>query len=793
MLIINTICSLITAISCATATTAAAPQQLGRESKPVTALAVAHGGAVLAIAGGTPFRYTPSEGGLVSRSTFNYVTGQNAVAFNMQGQFAATAGADGKVRVWEIKTGNLIKILAGHRAPVTALAFMPGAEMLASGSQDGSIIIWRNIYYVREGLKNGAEESGPDVAFASFKGAFPVKALAFSADETAMLAASYRNGEVAVWRRLQGQPTLFKTRGAADTLAFSPDGKFLAEGTVTGIVALRDTATGKETASSQPLGGRITALAFLPGNTGLFAAPENGDITLLSAACKTLMTTPFTGGGLLSFALSPDGARMAAGGKDGTLLAWNAATLTTSVEPARPQMPVLSTKALPAEQNSDGKARGFGGKWILLAAAALTVFLLRKKIFIKMAPPVLADFAAPQEAQWQFPETDKSECGRLAASLVVPHRAPVTAMQCSPLGEYIVSAGPDGRTALYAGPEGKIVRTMDSIDDTRPSLTFSEDGKSLAIATSGEEHSFIQVLPIPYGVALNKWKGPRAEMLSAAFMPDGRQLLLAMDKTLYKWDMKPLHKPETALSFEETAAAIRIFPSGKGMACLHKNGSITIWVLRKGWLKTATLAEQGSNALSLALSPDGKTLAAGLMDGNISFWKAPLWNVETKIAAHKTPVSSLQYSHCGRVLAAGVEDGSIVLLRMEDSSQITTIQAATGRLAGLSFMADGTMLASAGGGNCVKLWDTAPCCAIKSRTAKKEEVVVDTLPQSPAMPAKPETSISIKEPDKAIAEEKALNEQPLPAAPPPPPPPQTPKKIVLAANAMKLTPPNQDN
>lgn len=69
-----------------------------------------------------------------------------AVAYSPDGKFLASADRGGGVEIWEPgPEPKLFHSLAGHKAAVTALAFMPG--VLASGSEDGKITLWN----VKEG------------------------------------------------------------------------------------------------------------------------------------------------------------------------------------------------------------------------------------------------------------------------------------------------------------------------------------------------------------------------------------------------------------------------------------------------------------------------------------------------------------------------------------------------------------------------------------------------------------------------------------------------------------------
>ncbi len=55
---------------------------------------------------------------------------------------AGTAGQDYPVCIWDVKTGEKLKSLAGHRGPVQSLAFRLDGLRLASGSTDSTVLIW---------------------------------------------------------------------------------------------------------------------------------------------------------------------------------------------------------------------------------------------------------------------------------------------------------------------------------------------------------------------------------------------------------------------------------------------------------------------------------------------------------------------------------------------------------------------------------------------------------------------------------------------------------------------------
>ncbi len=65
-----------------------------------------------------------------------------ATAFSPDSQLLATASSNGDVRVWQAADGSLLFTLSGHTAAVSSLAFSPDGEKLASGAADNTVRVW---------------------------------------------------------------------------------------------------------------------------------------------------------------------------------------------------------------------------------------------------------------------------------------------------------------------------------------------------------------------------------------------------------------------------------------------------------------------------------------------------------------------------------------------------------------------------------------------------------------------------------------------------------------------------
>ena len=66
-----------------------------------------------------------------------------SLAYHPNGQLIATGSTNGKIYIWDVKTGELRRTLEGHTDQVISIAFNFDGSLLVSGSYDTTAIIWK--------------------------------------------------------------------------------------------------------------------------------------------------------------------------------------------------------------------------------------------------------------------------------------------------------------------------------------------------------------------------------------------------------------------------------------------------------------------------------------------------------------------------------------------------------------------------------------------------------------------------------------------------------------------------
>jgi hypothetical protein len=112
--------------------------------------------------------------------------------------------------------------------------------------------------------------------------------------------------------------------------------------------------------------------------------------------------------------------------------------------------------------------------------------------------------------------------------------------------------------------------------------------------------------------------GSAAWMHASCFLPDGRTWAYAVGSKIMLLD---LQTRTNRLTLESAAGVffMAVSPDGKTLAASQADDLISLWDLKSG-SRLGKLAGHGGHVLSLAFSPDGRTLASGSEDRTLKLW-----------------------------------------------------------------------------------------------------------------------------------------------------------------------------
>lgn len=74
--------------------------------------------------------------------TLGHTSAVHCIAVSGDGHLLASGSSDGKIKLWNLETGTLVRSLTGHQGAVQALAISPDGRQLISASQDAKLGIW---------------------------------------------------------------------------------------------------------------------------------------------------------------------------------------------------------------------------------------------------------------------------------------------------------------------------------------------------------------------------------------------------------------------------------------------------------------------------------------------------------------------------------------------------------------------------------------------------------------------------------------------------------------------------
>jgi len=493
-----------------------------------------------------------------------------------------------------------------------------------------------------------------------------VTAVRFSSDGR-ILASTGKDGTAKLWDvGAQRELRTLKRSDELDAVAFSPDDKLLAIGGRDGAVVLWELSTGREVRVLQGPARRVNAVAFSPDGRTVASGSDDHSIKLWDPASGAEVRT-LTGhhGNVTALAFSPDGRTLASASADRTIKLWEAGTGRELRTLAGHTDGVTSLAFCPsspmlASGSWDGTAR-------------------------------LWDYAAGRETR-----------------TLTGHASNVSTVACANDGRTVAaSGGADHRINLWDVASGRELSPLGGEAKTVETLAFSPDGRVLA--TAGEADS-VGLWDVASGRISRTLEGHAHFVKTVAFSADGRSLVSgSVDGVVRVWSLADGKAWQRLINAHDGVVTAAVFaPGGSQIASRGSDGAIKIWDSTTGALRrTFEVGKPTGGSCSLAVSPDGRWVAAGTANREIKLWNLADGTLLRSLAGHAGAVGAVAFSPDGRILASGSADKTIKLWDVTSGRELSTLAGHTSSIGCLSFSPDGQTLASSGGDKTIRLWDVA--------------------------------------------------------------------------------------
>jgi WD40 repeat protein/serine/threonine protein kinase len=545
-----------------------------------------------------------------------------ANVFSPGGRLLARIVGDPRtVELWDATTGRLVRTLnCDERA--CDLAFSPDGKRLAIGS------------------------AGP----ARFGDVHAVSPARVSICDVA-------SGQIL--RTLAGHERYFYT------LAFSPDGKWLAVGH-DALVKIWDTGTGREALALKNQGRSVLGVAFSPDSKRL-AATSREDVKVWDAKTgEELLCLRGHAATANAVAFSPDGKRLASGSSDQMIKLWDVATGRLAFTLRGHTSSIWSVAFSPdGKQLVSGDDDGTVKLWD--ATTNPEALLLEGSLSIAFSPDSkrLAS-GGPDKTILIRDVSSGRELLRLegiAGSLAF-----------SPVGKRLASSGGfygiEQKITVWDTASGKQIFSRKADHFLPRQVRFSPHGTLLAVSGEGlaDGHQRILLWEMAKGRQVRTIQGEASFVGRVAFSPGGHHLAYGDGGKVKVWEVATGQEALELGMRGGTATAVAFSPNGQRLAAA-KHGSpneVIIWDLATA-REVLSLRGDTDAIFFVAFSPDGKRLASS----TAVYWEGErrptfvrLWDTSTgqevlALEAGRSGTRDLAFSPDGRCLACVDGEGMV--------------------------------------------------------------------------------------------------------------------------------------
>ncbi len=547
----------------------------------------------------------------IGSSLRGHVGGIRNLEFSPDNRWLVSAGADGTLRLWTVADGmgGGGRKIGEAKDVIMGLCFNPEGTIVATGDGDGRVQLWN----VMDGKPIG--EPLIDVAL-------DFNVVEFSHDGRGLIA-SIHDGTIYGWQIPSRKPLFEPIKGAHTSnllhIAFSPSGDRFATVSTDGTSMLLEYPSGRIVGPAFGKHNQIGSVVFSPDGRILIGGDVSGAIHLWDVNRQLLLATTPTGHtqAIVDAELSEDGGLLATLGRDLVIRLWS----FNSTYPVANRLKVSGKKAKGIAFSNDGRQLAVGDDsgtvqiWELPFNRPLfTLKGHQHQVWaVAFAPDGRVLASGDRSGQIRLWNSASGESQRI----IDAHDGSVWSLAFGSNGNQLLSIS-DEQVGVWDVQSGTLQAELKHGSGRNTRAVLSPDGSKLAVtATDG----IVRVWDWKNSVIVKQIKADDDVLWSAAFSPDSRQLATASsDEIVTLWDIATGKQLAAFTGHTGGATDVAYLSDTVTLVAIDRNGRLHWWDTGTGRrISEAWSAHRGAS-WRLAVHPDGERFATTGDDGLAKVW-----------------------------------------------------------------------------------------------------------------------------------------------------------------------------
>eukprot|EP01123_Difflugia_compressa_P004916 TRINITY_DN1643_c0_g2_i2.p1 TRINITY_DN1643_c0_g2~~TRINITY_DN1643_c0_g2_i2.p1 ORF type:complete len:821 (-),score=183.96 TRINITY_DN1643_c0_g2_i2:221-2683(-) len=571
----------------------------------------------------------------------------NACTFSPDDKKIIAGTWDGKIKEFNVETGQLVATLIGHSKSVQTLAYEPSGNHLVSGGLDNSLMLWD-------------AQAGKLISQLARHGK-AVTSVSYTNDGSHILSAS-ADATTKVWKANLGrQQRLITTKdcymyccsfnpiaddelvtGSSDCRVFVWD---MTEGTVKKTL---------DDGHTRP----VTACEFSADGSLLASSSEDGIIIVWQGSTFTRLHT-LTGhtAAVTGLSFSPSDTRLASSSDDFSVRIWDAQTGKETIPPLKGHTNVVKSVSFDPRGKLVASASRDNTLRIWDSRNGNELYVLRGHLDWLNCCHFSPNGARLVTCSWDYTLTLWNARKGEVISPMKGHQSSVSYCRFSPDGKNIISASFDGTLKIWDAESATEITTLSGHSARVNGFCFSRDGRYIA---SVSDDATIKVWDPLAATEIGTLVGHAGPIRDASFSPVNKQILtVSDDKTFKVWDVGLV----SGSSEEDKGGfSTSMFDEAdsKEDKAVHEHV-----VGHQAWIN------------DVSFSPNATRLVTASDDGSWALWDVTTNNKLRQVQRPEPhdlrPFKSATFSANGDLIVTSSDDGSIILWDSRTRDEVRTI------------------------------------------------------------------------------------------------------------------------